>query len=59
MAEIRFTGPAKVWVFPVGAEILGRDGDQIWYGTDDGLGSTGPIGGLAGPLVLGDGEAPS
>jgi hypothetical protein len=36
---------SQLWVLPVGAEPLGRDGDQLFYGNEDGLGSATPVGG--------------
>jgi hypothetical protein len=35
---------AVVWVMPIGAETLEVDGRQLFYGTEDGLGSTVSIG---------------
>lgn len=30
----------KAWAMPPDAELLGMDGNQVWYGDEEGLGST-------------------
>lgn len=32
-------GKTRIWFTPIGSEILGIDGGQLWYGDQDGLGS--------------------
>jgi hypothetical protein len=43
VANIKMTD-AVVWLMPIGAETLEVDGRQLFYGTEDGLGSTVSIG---------------
>ena len=38
MAKIT-SAPSRIWFMPVGSEVLGTDGGQLWYATEDGTGS--------------------
>lgn len=35
---------ARVWFMPAGSELLGTDGKQAFYGTEDGLGTVAAAG---------------
>lgn len=37
-------GPGPLWIMPAGAEVVGQDGKQVFYATEDGCGSVIPIG---------------
>ncbi|MDQ1699441.1 MAG: hypothetical protein QOG34_1304 [Frankiaceae bacterium] len=41
--EVELKG-GRLWVMPLGAEPLATDGKQLFYGTEDGLGSTVALG---------------
>lgn len=44
MSGFTFHGkPSRVWFMPVGAETLDTDGGQLWYATEDGLGSVADV----------------
>lgn len=54
---MKFTSKtARMTVMPNGAEVLGHDGRQTFYGTDDGLGSAAAVDVGNVTLNLGTGE---